>query len=92
MAQIVIEFDDSIGSRVNNLLGNRWKYQANIQDPGDPENTIPNPESKLAFNKRMVVEYVQDEAIQQEIYEAGQDAAIAQKPISEAEIQLSVGS
>jgi len=88
MAQIIIEFPDGIGVRVNNLLGRRWEYQDQIEDPGNPGSMIPNPETKVAFNKRKVVEWIKGEAVNQEVRESGETAQDTQRPVSESELNI----
>ena len=41
-------------SDLNDTLAFEWGYRANIPDPQNPEQTIPNPESKADFNKRLI--------------------------------------
>jgi hypothetical protein len=39
---------------LNNTLALEFNYQENIPDPNNPGERIPNPETKTAFNHRMI--------------------------------------
>jgi len=56
MAQITISFNGT-ATDLNDFC-DQYKYQAEIPDPEDSDKTIPNPESKTAFFKRVVQEFV----------------------------------
>ena len=54
---------------LNNMLALEYNYQANIPDPANPGQTIPNPETSAAFVKRQIGR------IQMEAYRRQKDAA-----------------
>lgn len=64
-------------------------YQDNIPDPENEGQTIPNPESKAVYAKRMVMQYIKNNVI---AYEATRDIEVAKKAAidkASADISLS---
>jgi hypothetical protein len=45
-------------SRIVEALAVAYHYQVTIPDPQNPNETIPNPESKAAFGRRMIKELI----------------------------------
>lgn len=41
-------------SKINNAIALEFNYQENIPDIANPGQTIPNPETKSQFSKRMI--------------------------------------
>ena len=62
MATLTFSFETgavTTASIVDAICGN-YQYQATIPDPNSPGDTIANPESKAAFAKRMVKNFIVD--------------------------------
>ncbi len=59
-ASYTITIPDNIVNDVIDGIAFQNGYKDNIQDPDDPINTIPNPESKTAFAKRMNRKWIRD--------------------------------
>lgn len=61
MAQIIIDIPAGVTTRVLNAIAVKYGYQETLP-AGTPEEptTIPNPETKAQFAKRMVIKHVKD--------------------------------
>jgi hypothetical protein len=71
MATFTITIDNAILQRALDAFATRYNYQAKLEDGGD------NPETKAAFAKRMVRQYVQDVIKNTESPQAIQEAVAA---------------
>ena len=60
MASYTITIPDNIVSRVIDGIAYQHKYQDEIDDPSTPGEVIPNPESKVAFAKRMNKRWIRE--------------------------------
>lgn len=84
MATISFTIPDAILARVNDGIAKFHNYQDQIPDPGDPASTIPNPETKAQFNKRMIKETVKNWVVQSET----NDGAITARDTARTEVDI----
>lgn len=81
MAQITLNYPDGQGKRIVDAFKGEYNYKDQIEDPENPGEMIPNPESGAAFTKRMVLEFVKGVVIGHERKEA---ARLAQEQADQA--------
>lgn len=86
MASMTLNLGDATQTaRVINALCIRFSYQDQVYD--EPTNAwVPNPETKAAFAKRMVIEWMKSTVREQERQRALTDAAAALTPPTEPDI------
>lgn len=84
---ITFAYDEDLHASIVEAFARAKKYQDTIPDPGDPEQTIPNPESKEDFTGRMILAYVADVANK---YTPARDAAKAAMETAETQIKSTV--
>jgi len=66
MAQISITVPDALVPRIQSAFALSYEYKAQIPDPQNPGQTIPNPENMAAFLRRILKEFMRDVVIEQE--------------------------
>lgn len=84
MAQISITIPDAILNRAINGVASHHGYQNQIEDPADPGQMIPNPETKAQFAKRMIRFVVKSWIVQAEAVGEAKTA----RDTAEAEIDI----
>jgi len=84
MATYTVTIPSNILTRVIDGIAYQHKYHDNIPDPNDPSNTIPNPESKIDFAKRMNRDWIRTNVRAWEANEAADDAR--ETAISDADV------
>ena len=77
MASITFTFPDAIAPRLLNSFCAIRGYADEIRDPDNPGNVIQNPESKAAFAKRNIKEWILHEVTRYEVGLAATAAADA---------------
>jgi len=85
MAQLIIDIPGTT-AEVNRILDAFTKhhgYKAMIQDPNNPLQTIPNPQTKAQFAKAVVARFVKQCVIAQEATDAAEVAR--QAAVADAE-------
>lgn len=80
MAQLVIDFPDSIRNRVLDAFASTYGYQATLQDG------TPNPQTKAQFAKAQVARFVKEVVKGYEATRAGEIARKAAHDAAENEI------
>ena len=55
---VSIEVPDAVAPVVLEDFTNFWGYQENIEDPDDPDSTIPNPVGRGAFAKKAIITFI----------------------------------
>ena len=86
--KLEIEIPDDKKDRVLSGICGQNGYQETVPDPENAEATIPNPESKDVFAKRIVMQFIKNNII---TYEANRDIEAAkQAAISKAETEISL--
>lgn len=86
MAQLIINVDDAIAPRVLDSFARATGWTDTIDDGTGVQ--VPNPESKLAYSKRMLRIYIKRAIIQWEAEQAGFAAERAATQDAEATIIL----
>lgn len=66
MAQIVLTIPDPVLPRMIQGLSEYYGYQPTLKDPSDITKTIPNPETRAQFAKRMLIFHIKKTMIQAE--------------------------
>ena len=84
MAQIVLNIPDALVDRVVAGMCGLHNYQETIPDPNNPEQMIPNPETKAEFVKRIIRKKIKRDVIEWE----GAEAQRATYRTGETEITL----
>ena len=69
-------------SRIVDAICAEYGYQANIPAPQNPGQTIPNPETKQAFAKRMIGTVIRNIVANQDLATARQAAEANVTPIN----------
>lgn len=89
MAAISVTIPDALLQRVLDGFAGQYGYAATIPDPNNPSSNIPNPQTKAAFTKQRVLEFIQQVVIAWEAKNAGETARIAAVTKAQNEIILS---
>lgn len=76
MAQIILNIPDALVNRVIAGMYGLHSYQATIQNPDNPDEMIPNPESKADFVKRIIKKKIKRDVLEWEGAEAQRQAYI----------------
>lgn len=79
-AKVCIEFDDSKKDRIINGVAGQYGYQARIQTSENPDGTpitIPNPETKAKFVKRVLAQSIKNAVRSFEATQAAEVARLA---------------
>ena len=84
MAIISIEISDEQLQRVINGMCGAYYYQTDLSDPDNAVATIPNPETKAAFCKRMIKQHIKACALKYEGDKAKADAVT----VAESEVDI----
>jgi hypothetical protein len=74
MAQIILYLPDDLVARVLAGMCGLHNYQETITDPENPEQTIPNPETKVEFIKRIIRQKIKRDVLEWEGAEAQRTA------------------
>ena len=74
MASFTLEIPNDVVGRVVDGIAYQHKYQDELTDP-DTGDTIPNPETKAAYSKRMLKRWVRENVKAWEATQAAQTAA-----------------
>lgn len=84
MASYTITIPDAILAKFVQNSCKAKGYQAEVPNPADPTEMIPNPETKAQFTKRMFLQYIRNLHVRGDVrtYEEGVDAV---KSAAEAE-------
>jgi hypothetical protein len=94
MTQVTITIPDDVKDRVLDGFSYSRGYEDTISNPGyDSDNprsplTIPNPESKLEFVKRTLIQILTESVMSYESREAASDAAEAAQADVNSKVNL----
>ena len=81
MGQFILDYPDGIGARIRDAYCTAKGYQETIDGQ-------PNPEAKIDFVKRMLVEHIKGVVVGQETRDAANTASVSQQATSETEIDI----
>ena len=84
---ICSQFPDGERPRINKAFADAFGYQETLPDPQNPGKTIPNPETRGQFCKRMIASFVKDVVAGSEVKEAAEAAAAARSNASSLDVQ-----
>lgn len=84
MATITLTIPDAILPRVIAGMCGHYGYEDTITDPANPENIIPNLETKGEFCRRMVRQHVKRVVLQWE----AEQAFLASQAAGESEVNI----
>ena len=79
MAQVTINIGNADLPTIVSAFSAIYGYQANIPDPNNPGQTIPNPVTPQEFARQQIIRYVKD-VTRQYLQEQSQAAAPAVAP------------
>lgn len=90
MAQLVITIPNSILARVVDGFAGANNYSSTIPNPSGPlGSTLPNPESKVDFCKRKLLEFIKESVRSYEIRQASSTASMNASVSVDTDITLS---
>lgn len=70
-----ITLEDEVAIRIRNAYCKKYNYQDMIPNPEDPDELIPNPETKVNFTKRHIKRQIKDIVREVESTNAGNAAS-----------------
>jgi hypothetical protein len=76
MAQIILNIPDALVNRVIAGMCGLHNYPTEIQNPDNPDEMIPNPESKADFIKKIIKKRIKKDVLEWEGAEAQRTAYI----------------
>lgn len=84
MATLTLTFDTGSVplTKIHDAFASAYNYQATKPNPSNPGQTIPNPENKTDFTRRMVKQYIEDVVKSQDFKSARANAEANVSPIT----------
>lgn len=77
MAQIILTIPDALTTRILAGICGLHGYQITVLDPENPEEMIPNPETKSEFVKKVLLKKIKRDVLEFEGNEAQRNALLS---------------
>ena len=87
-ATLSVTIPDAQATRVVNGMAGQYGYEDFLVNAETGQADIPNPESKQAFVKRMVKEFIKNSVVAYEASQAGETAREAAKATAKSEVDI----